>query len=283
MNNKKTYIFVILSIISFITVYPKAIIWDFENTLVKVDRLKMATNIGITDFLKYAIFDFKNPIHVIDEVFHLLSHINCSKPHHELPITADQKPLPYIFSHWLDGTSEYHQIQEMVSHLVKSFSAHNYFDSDRHQRLIQSTMQNMFDPVALSTSIIPIRSALSILKLCALKKKDTGEPEHQNYLLSNLASDTFDHYIKTSSAPRVFGYIKPENIFLSADYGMIKPNEDIFLYFLKKYNLHPKDCIFIDDQICNVNAAKKVGIHAIWVNNANYKEIRNELESLQII
>ena len=51
---------------------------------------------------------------------------------------------------------------------------------------------------------------------------------------------------------------------------MAKPNRDIYEYFLNKFNLNGSDCLFIDDNINNVNAAIKVGINAVELKNIDY-------------
>jgi len=283
MNIKNFLVSLFFSLSVFCNTQPLAIIWDFDNTLVKVDRFKMAQAIGLSDFLLYTILDFKNPYHLIDEVFHLLDHIHSDPSTHALAPTTDQKPLPRIFSHWLDGTWQYSQINQMVTNLITSFSAKNYFDNDRHQRLIENSMKNMFNPEVLSNSIVPIRPAISLLKTCNSKRNTCGKPEHESYVLSNLGADMLDHFIQTPAAQQVFSNIKPENIVISGDIGMIKPNENIFLYFLQKFNLNPKDCVFIDDQSSNIIAAKKLGIHSILVENSNFKQVRRELQALQVI
>lgn len=273
---------IILFTFFFIFTHPKAIIWDFDNTIVKFNRFNIAQSIGLSDFLLYTVVDFKNPYYLIDEIFHLLDHLHINQPKHELLPTTNQKPLPHIFSHWLDGTWQYNQINQMVTNLVKSFSSNNYFDNERHKRLIENTMKSMFDPYVLANSIVPIKPALSLMKSCANKRNIKGEHENESFILSNLASDTLDCFIKTSVSKEVLGHIEPRNIVISGDVGMIKPNEDIFLYFLKKFNLDPKDCIFIDDQISNINTAKKLGITGILVEN-NFKQIRQQLKALEVI
>lgn len=44
---------------------------------------------------------------------------------------------------------------------------------------------------------------------------------------------------------------------------MIKPNKDIYEYFLNKFDLKADECLFIDDNINNVNAALDIGIKAV--------------------
>lgn len=283
MKTQKFIHSIILFLFFFGYTYPQAIILDFDNTLVKFNRFNIAKSIGLSDFVLYTIWDFKNPYSLVDEVFHLLDHLPVNLPKHKLPPTTDQRSLPYLFSHWLDGTLQYNQINHEVNNLIKSFSSNNYFENDRHKRLIENSMKCMFNPQILAESIIPIKPALSLVKSCVNKKNSKGEPANELFILSNLASDTLDHFIKTPVGKQVLSNIKPSNIVISGDIGMIKPNEDIFLYFLKKFNLNPKDCIFIDDQISNINTAKKLGIAGILVENNNYKQIRQKLTALEVI
>ena len=42
---------------------------------------------------------------------------------------------------------------------------------------------------------------------------------------------------------------------------MVKPNTDIFEYTCSKLDSKPAECLFIDDNTVNVDAAKKLGMH----------------------
>ena len=44
---------------------------------------------------------------------------------------------------------------------------------------------------------------------------------------------------------------------------MIKPFKEIYNYTLDKYNLDPKECVFIDDRLNNVEGAIKCEINGI--------------------
>lgn len=51
----------------------------------------------------------------------------------------------------------------------------------------------------------------------------------------------------------------------SHEVGMRKPNPDIYHYTLKQLNVDPPRAAFLDDLFANVEAAQKLGIHAIHV------------------
>ena len=50
---------------------------------------------------------------------------------------------------------------------------------------------------------------------------------------------------------------------LSYKEKVIKPDEAIYRLLIKRYQLVPEECIFMDDSLPNVLAARKLGIHAI--------------------
>lgn len=58
-----------------------------------------------------------------------------------------------------------------------------------------------------------------------------------------------------------------EGIGLSHELGQRKPDEVIFETLLKKYELRPKETLFIDDTPMHVAAAKKTGINAIHLED----------------
>ena len=92
---------------------------------------------------------------------------------------------------------------------------------------------------------------ISLLK----EYKDRG---YNIYYLSNMPSETFEALRKETD---FFDNTCVGGV-VSAHINMIKPNRDIYEYFLNKFNLNGCDCLFIDDNIKNVNAASEVGINA---------------------
>lgn len=60
---------------------------------------------------------------------------------------------------------------------------------------------------------------------------------------------------------------KFDEVVMSCDVGMRKPNKEIFEFTLKKLKLQPEKCLFIDNQKWNTDAAKKFGIDSILYKN----------------
>jgi epoxide hydrolase-like predicted phosphatase len=63
----------------------------------------------------------------------------------------------------------------------------------------------------------------------------------------------------------------------SAEEGIKKPDPKIFLLACEKLNVKPEECLFMDDSLKNVKAAKNLGMKAIWWN----KEI-NKKDTLNV-
>ncbi|AUC60388.1 putative hydrolase of the HAD superfamily [Cyanobacterium sp. HL-69] len=57
-----------------------------------------------------------------------------------------------------------------------------------------------------------------------------------------------------------------DKIYYSYEIGLHKPDQKIFEYIIKAHNLIPHRTLFIDDNIHNVNSAKKLGLQTIHMN-----------------
>lgn len=94
-----------------------------------------------------------------------------------------------------------------------------------------------------------------------LKLKSSG---FKTMLLSNADSKYFEEKIY-----KCYPQFKSlfNEIVISSDVKMIKPNKDIYLYALEKIKSKPKECLFIDDSRSNVDAAIELGINGFLYTN----------------
>ena len=61
-----------------------------------------------------------------------------------------------------------------------------------------------------------------------------------------------------------------DDLIISAEINRIKPNLDFYEFILDKYKINADELLFLDDNIENVNGAKKLGIQTIKVEkNSN--------------
>ena len=76
--------------------------------------------------------------------------------------------------------------------------------------------------------------------------------------LTNWSAETFPVALKRFKFLKLFS-----GIVVSGEIQMLKPFPEIYNHTLKKYDLNPSECIFIDDRPINVLGAKKCGIDGI--------------------
>lgn len=102
-----------------------------------------------------------------------------------------------------------------------------------------------------------------------LKKKN-----FQIYVLSNTSS--IFHILLDSVLSKVSSVL--DGYVISCEVKMMKPQKEIYLSLINKYQLDIKDCIFLDDLEENVEAARTLGIKAFQIKER--KEISNILKDL---
>lgn len=81
---------------------------------------------------------------------------------------------------------------------------------------------------------------------------------HRVFSIANFASDKY-------SAARVrFPFLNClDGMLVSSEVNLKKPDPKIYRAFLRKFDLHAEDCIFIDDDPQNVAGAEQVGMAGI--------------------
>lgn len=60
-----------------------------------------------------------------------------------------------------------------------------------------------------------------------------------------------------------------DEIIISSEISMVKPNKDIFEYALTKVNSMPEESLFVDDSKINIDTAVAMGIHSFLYTDIN--------------
>ncbi len=95
------------------------------------------------------------------------------------------------------------------------------------------------------------------------------------YGLTNWSAETFPVALKKYSFLSLL-----DGIVVSGDEKLIKPDPQIFQVLLKRYNLQAESCVFIDDNLQNIETAKTLGFNAIHFTDA--ENLKKELASLNL-
>ena len=102
--------------------------------------------------------------------------------------------------------------------------------------------------------------------------KDLG---YKMYMLSN-ANGSLNSY-----ACRIPGTQHFDGRLVSADWGMLKPEREIFDKLAELYQLDLTECVFIDDSSVTIEGAIRAGLQGI-VFHDDVTELRQELNLLGV-
>lgn len=80
-----------------------------------------------------------------------------------------------------------------------------------------------------------------------------ANPRNTLYIISNAPAGCFDRYL--AKFPEVFSKFNRENVIISGEVKLMKPDREIFDYFLHRYEVDPCACCLVDDVPENVRVA----------------------------
>jgi epoxide hydrolase-like predicted phosphatase len=123
-----------------------------------------------------------------------------------------------------------------------------HFEKEHHI-LLPKNWQEQMDAV-IESAITPDQEMLALVEELKVMGYRVG-------LLSNTQKEK-------SKLLRKLGYYDPfDPVVLSCDYGIKKPDQEIYLQFLKVAKVEPEACLFIDDKVINVESARATGMQSI--------------------
>lgn len=78
-------------------------------------------------------------------------------------------------------------------------------------------------------------------------------PQNTLYIISNAPAGCFERYL--AKFPEVFNRFNRNNVVISGEINRMKPDREIFDYFLHKYGVNHDECCLVDDVPENVRVA----------------------------
>jgi epoxide hydrolase-like predicted phosphatase len=92
-------------------------------------------------------------------------------------------------------------------------------------------------------------------------------------LLTNASKGQLGPLVSSVGLDKLF-----DEIFISSELGMTKPDHRIFEHALEKMNVKPSETVFVDDLEKHVSAAKDLGINSILYED--FQQMKQELEKI---
>lgn len=171
---------------------------------------------------------------------------------HKVPATSTSpmynggKAMPLIMADWMTGTPN-KTILDKVNKHIELCDRPNAI-----KNLFKAIAQLMFEPQTLVDSQTPIEEMVQL----AQQLKKAG---YKLYVLSNWETESFK--ILQKQNPNIFNLF--DGVLISGPEKMGKPTLEFYARLIEKFKLNSKECIFIDDEPFNTQAAQKLGINSI--------------------
>ena len=139
--------------------------------------------------------------------------------------------------------------------------------------LLQVCMLNQSDFFDAFNSIISGYNS----NVSEIIKRIRESNQYKLIALSNVNSSHWDYILK-----KKWEFIDWfDELILSHETHLIKPNPKVFEYTIKQAGCKPKQIVYIDDGLNNIRSAKELGITGIKYTNA--EELLDELKQLKIL
>jgi len=247
------------------------IIFDIDGVLFKENKLKIIRKSGLLKMLFYLITHRKNPVKIGYDVF---KRMHEAWGQNKTPsLIYKKKPMPECITQWMKGFISNKALLENIDKFIENLQKVHYFASEFEKNLIQQSIKIVLDDSEIPTNIKPIHPMIQLVT--NLKHNS----QHNLFVLSNYSKQASDKILKKHQ--KFFSLF--DDVLISANIGMIKPDKEIFDYFLHKHNVLPQDCIFIDDQEQNVQAAQNVGITSLQYSDTEHDKIIYSLQKLGVL
>jgi epoxide hydrolase-like predicted phosphatase len=153
-------------------------------------------------------------------------------------------------------------------------------ESSRRASVGESTEEAHWRAVCEKIGVNPLDSARIVTEFFAGDRVNVSllnflrslRPEYKICLISNAWSG-----LRASLA-----HLNIEDVFdemiISAEVGLIKPDPGIFQKALERMGVHPEESVFVDDWLANVEAARSIGMNALQFTQS--EETLKELQEL---
>jgi FMN phosphatase YigB (HAD superfamily) len=265
-------------------VKSKIVIWDLGGVLCFTSKKGMAqealSHMGLMNVLSYIVWDWRLPTTIKKIAFDILHQVE--KPgdeNYKCALTPDGEVLPYIHCQFQAGkykeTDPVEKVYKYIDELPETT-----FASAREKYLVKQVVKVMFDVDILARNTALMRQGIALLKEIAEARNEDGSFKHTCIALSNWDPSSFKKFAEVCHD--VFLKYFQGRLEISGETGHMKPNAEAYMALCTKYNVKPQDCIFIDDLLINVEAARQLGIDAIHLKDGDFFTLQQELSKRSI-
>ncbi|MBN1549653.1 HAD-IA family hydrolase [Candidatus Babeliales bacterium] len=262
----------------------KAVMCGLGDVLIKSSSYKLVRSIGLGDVMWYT----STGGHTTDDLKNMMfSFIDYMAEVENKEKRSSSKRTPTIKGHpmspamilWKKGKLSSVAMLEIALLHVEDMDRNGVFESEVEKRIATNMAKALLDPETQAKSKDEILDSTKIIRMLASQKDKSGKRKYIFILVSNTETELIP--LLTQRFPNIFNIF--DDVIMSGDIGMMKPDEDIYDYILEKYNLKPSECVFLDSAQENIEAAEDIGIHSIKIQKGCYKQVRTGLADLGML
>jgi len=225
------------------------IAFDLGGVLLETNEQTFAQELGEADLATYHQQTGKGRV----QLWHLLYKVLKRMGYDNEATAGASDPAgnrtPGLACAWMLGTRSCRELQQLINPVIEEHP--EWFCSNLEQTLFYRFVNLLFTPAWFARIQELQPGAYQLVRWC--KKRG-----HRVVVLSNWCRESFGCMLEQH---RVFFDLFDE-VIVSGRVGMMKPDPKIF-HYLTRY-VPAASCIFIDNQQENIDAARKLGIHAIF-------------------
>ena len=238
------------------TVQPRVLLADLGGIVIDYSTARHAGHLGYGNLLGY-LAQLKNPGKLGTIIFKVLNDVDIEKDPTLTP-TYNKKggQLPYLLNAYQAGKITDTQALLLALDAVQKNDEKGYFSSATEKELVKKAITIIFTPELFASTIVSLQPGVDIIKEIAAQENEDGTKKFRLIALSNWDKHSFE--LVKQKFPELFAHF--EKIYLSADWGVLKPDARAFTGVLQESQIAPEDIVFIDDQPENITAAKAAGI-----------------------
>ena len=257
MNYAKhsSILFLLLTLFLGAPIFSANIIFDLGGVLVTPSKSTITKRAGLLNLVSYTLSHMENPRTAL---FNILGEIEPYTQTSIKPYDETGTELPGIMCDWLKGIPS----QKILGKIEKGMAK---------DHALWPLATAIFEPQAMASAQRIVKKGQKFVQECI----DQG---HCVYVLSNWDAESFAYLQR--QYPEFFSLFS--GIIISGDCGLLKPDPAIYMHLLLEYQLDPKNCFFIDNQVENVAAASIIGISGSvvedsWKGKPDFDKVRKDL------
>jgi len=244
----------------------KNIVFDMVGVLFQFSTRKQIQELGLLKTAKYIFTHFKNPVTTFLRTMDIIAQQEGITDTHR---KYKQFYLPSCASNCFSGLENTNKTIKTIKQKIETLNP-KLFVSKMEKEIVMHIADLLFSSKKIMSGLVPNKTLITLLQ------KIAADSAYQLFLLTNIDTQTFS--LLKQSHQAVFSLF--DGIVASCDIHLLKPDPAIYNHLLETYQLDPQETVFIDDQIENIEEAKKLGITAIQYRST--KQIENGFKKLKL-